>query len=69
MDEMEIKSTGCLYQPRGVQCIEKNKCGKCGWNPAVEQQRKGVWRRELHQGAYEPVRQSACLSDQLRGSG
>jgi len=40
MDEMEIKSTGCIYNSRGVQCIEKNKCGKCGWNPAVEKERK-----------------------------
>lgn len=40
MDEMEIKSTGCIYNSRGVQCIEKNKCGKCGWNPIVEEKRK-----------------------------
>ena len=40
MDEMELKSTGCIYNSRGVQCIEKNKCGKCGWNPVVEEKRK-----------------------------
>lgn len=42
-DELIIK-TGCIYQPRGVICEKKDKCGICGWNPRVSRIRKRLIR-------------------------
>lgn len=32
---------GCIYRPFAIICLpsQRNKCGKCGWNPDVERKR------------------------------
>lgn len=36
----------CKFNPSGIVCIDKSKCDKCGWNPAVERQRKADIRKK-----------------------
>ena len=44
--EEEIYETGCTYNPRGVCCTMRNKCGSCGWNPSVAEKRKEAFRQK-----------------------
>lgn len=36
----------CKFNPAGVVCESRNKCEKCGWNPAVEHRRKQAIRQK-----------------------
>lgn len=36
----------CKFNPTGVVCESRNKCEKCGWNPAVEHRRKQAIRQK-----------------------
>ena len=29
-----------------VDCMEQNKCSKCGWNPEVKKERINEWKRQ-----------------------
>ena len=37
-DDENSKMLFCLFN-QGVNCYDKSGCGKCGWNPAVSEQR------------------------------
>ena len=35
----------CVYHKAGVNCTNYENCGKCGWNPVVEEERKKKLQR------------------------
>jgi len=37
----------CEYRPEGVNCTNRTKCFKCGWNPRVEAVRKAKNRERM----------------------
>lgn len=38
----------CVFRPNsGVECDKFSNCDKCGWNPAVEEERKKKIREEF----------------------
>ena len=39
-------TTGCIHN-KAVMCDDRNACRKCGWNPAVDAERRPKTRERL----------------------
>lgn len=37
---IDIDYSFCCKYNKNINCMEKNECYRCGWNPKVEEKRK-----------------------------
>lgn len=54
MSKQTKDENSCIFNPIGIECSKENRrCNSCGWNPAVELERKRQIRGRVYAG--EPI--------------
>ena len=48
---MDVTEGSCKYND-GVECLVRNECTKCGWNPAVHAKRVAKLQAMNEEGAF-----------------